>query len=51
MADPVSSLGGEKVSRAELRPSGVAGDRNYLVIDLDSGEVATPESRSAGARS
>jgi uncharacterized protein YcbX len=41
---PVSSLGGEKLTSGEICLSGIAGDRTHLLVDLDNGQVASPES-------
>lgn len=40
---PVSSVGGERVSSAELCAAGVVDDRQYGMIDRASGLAATPE--------
>ena len=40
---PISSVGGERVSRANLRPDGVDGDRQYGLIDATTGMPAVPE--------
>jgi uncharacterized protein len=40
---PVSSLGGERLTKADLTGSGLAGDRQYALIDLASGLPAVPE--------
>ena len=40
---PISSLGGERVSRANLRADGVEGDRQYGLIDATTGMPAIPE--------
>lgn len=40
---PVSSIGGEQLERVAISEKGVAGDRTHLLVDLDSGEVASPE--------
>ncbi|MFS2155593.1 MOSC domain-containing protein [Rhizobium sp. Rhizsp42] len=40
---PVSSLRGERVDTLALASDGVRGDRDYLLVDLVSGEIAAPE--------
>lgn len=40
---PVSSVGGERISRAKLCPDGVEGDRQYGLIDAATGMPAVPE--------
>ena len=40
---PVSSVGGERVRAADVSAAGVAGDRQYGMIDLATGRAATPE--------
>ena len=40
---PVSSVGGERVSRATLRADGIEGDRQYGLIDTATGTPAVPE--------
>jgi uncharacterized protein YcbX len=40
---PVSSVGGERISRAKLCPDGVDGDRQYGLIDAATGMPAVPE--------
>jgi uncharacterized protein len=40
---PVSSVGGERLSRANLRSDGVEGDRQYGLIDAATGMPAVPE--------
>ena len=40
---PVSSVGGERVRAADVSPAGVAGDRQYGLIDHASGMPAAPE--------
>ena len=40
---PVSSVGGERVRDAGVSPLGLAGDRQYALIDRDSGLPAAPE--------
>ena len=40
---PISSLGGERLSRANLGPEGVEGDRQYGLIDAATGLPAVPE--------
>jgi uncharacterized protein len=42
---PVSSIGGELLRAAELSSSGIAGDRNWCLVDPATGEVAAPERR------
>jgi len=39
---PVSSLGGERLDRADLVPSGLAGDRTHGIFHAETGEVAYP---------
>jgi MOSC domain-containing protein len=40
---PVSSLGGERLPRASLDAAGVVGDRQYALIDRETGLPAAPE--------
>jgi uncharacterized protein YcbX len=40
---PVSSVGGERVPDASLTAAGVAGDRQYALMDRASGRPAAPE--------
>lgn len=40
---PVSSLRGERVESLALTSDGIRGDRDYLLVDLISGEIAAPE--------
>jgi uncharacterized protein YcbX len=40
---PVSSLGGERLTSAELGTDGVVGDRTWCVADAQSGHPAAPE--------
>ncbi len=40
---PVSSVGGERISSANVTPAGVAGDRKYGLVDAESGLPAVPE--------
>jgi uncharacterized protein YcbX len=40
---PVSSLGGEPMSSLDVRLGGVQGDRDFVLVDSSSGEVAAPE--------
>jgi uncharacterized protein len=40
---PVSSVGGERIRGASLSAAGVAGDRQYGLIDLKTGLPAAPE--------
>jgi uncharacterized protein len=40
---PVSSVGGERLASINLGPDGVAGDRQYGLIDRATGSPATPE--------
>lgn len=42
---PVSSMGGERLDRAEIGAGGVAGDRVWGVVDTRDGTVAGPEKR------
>jgi uncharacterized protein len=42
---PISSVGGETLEDAELTPTGVAGDREWCLLDPETGEVAAPEKR------
>jgi uncharacterized protein len=42
---PISSIGGETLQDAELTSTGVAGDREWCLIDPQTGEVAAPEKR------
>lgn len=39
---PVSSMGGERLERMELLPSGAAGDRTHGVFHAGTGEIAYP---------
>ena len=39
--DPVKSMLGTRVEQAELRASGVAGDRGWALVDLQTGKVAS----------
>ncbi|BBK40800.1 molybdenum cofactor sulfurase [Allostella vacuolata] len=41
---PVSSMGGERLDRAEVGPGGIGGDRLWGVVDAD-GEIASPKRR------
>lgn len=40
---PVSSIGGEGLDAASVGDDGIDGDRTHLLVDLDTGEVASPE--------
>ena len=40
---PVSSVGGERITRAELSAVGMEGDRQYGLIDTETGKPAAPE--------
>jgi uncharacterized protein len=40
---PISSVGGERLSRVNLRTDGVEGDRQYGLIDAATGMPAVPE--------
>lgn len=40
---PVSSIGGEGLNAASVGDDGIDGDRTHLLVDLDTGEVASPE--------
>jgi uncharacterized protein len=40
---PVKSMLGTRVEQAQVRVSGLAGDRGWALIDLRTGKVATPE--------
>jgi len=40
---PVSSLGGERLSRLAITGGGVRSDREYVLVDVATGEVAAPE--------
>ena len=42
---PISSVGGETLEDAELSATGVAGDREWCLLDPETGEVAAPEKR------
>ncbi|MGA1834607.1 MOSC domain-containing protein [Rhizobium wenxiniae] len=42
---PVSSIGGEGLGAASVGFDGIDGDRTHLLIDLDTGEVASPETQ------
>ncbi len=46
---PVKSLGGAALSEAALQPAGLAGDRAFALLDLQTGSVvSTPTSRASG---
>lgn len=38
---PVKSMGGERLSAAELTPDGLLGDRAYALIDIETGHVVS----------
>ncbi len=40
---PISSIGGEGLDAASVGDDGIDGDRTHLLVDLDTGEVASPE--------
>lgn len=40
---PVSSLGGQRLSSAELTSTGIAGDRSWCIVDAETGVPASPE--------
>jgi len=40
---PVCSIGGERLDEAFVDADGIDGDRTHLLANLDSGEVASPE--------
>lgn len=40
---PISSIGGEGLDAASVGDDGIEGDRTHLLVDLDIGEVASPE--------
>src|SRR5689334_14281046 len=40
---PISSIGGERIANAELCLGGIAGDRQYGLIDAVTGAPAMPE--------
>ncbi|WP_026283515.1 MOSC domain-containing protein [Rhizobium sp. 2MFCol3.1] len=40
---PVASVGGESVDEIMVGAKGVDGDREYMLVDLVSGEIAAPE--------
>jgi uncharacterized protein YcbX len=40
---PVSSVGGERITRAELSAVGMEGDRQFGLIDTETGKPAAPE--------
>jgi uncharacterized protein YcbX len=40
---PISSIGGEGLDAASVNTDGIHGDRTHLLVDLDTGEVASPE--------
>jgi len=40
---PVSSLGGETLTSAQLKPAGIPGDRTWCVVDADTQMPAAPE--------
>jgi uncharacterized protein YcbX len=42
---PVSSMGGERLTSANVGPGGVAADRLWGVVDTRDGDVAAPEKR------
>jgi uncharacterized protein YcbX len=41
---PVASLGGERLEVASISNLGIEGDRTHVLLDLETGEVAAPES-------
>lgn len=41
---PVASLGGERLEVASISHLGIEGDRTHVLLDLETGEVAAPES-------
>jgi uncharacterized protein len=40
---PVSSIGGERLDAASVGTDGIDGDRTHLLVDLETDEVASPE--------
>lgn len=40
---PVSSLGGERLDAVEIEAGGVPGDREWCLVDVESGRPAAPE--------
>lgn len=40
---PISSVGGERISRSLVRPDGLKNDREYGLIDVSTGQPAAPE--------
>jgi uncharacterized protein YcbX len=42
---PVSSLGGERLTRTLLGETGVEGDRGFGIVDPETGDVAAPEKK------
>jgi uncharacterized protein len=40
---PVCSIGGERLDKAFVTVNGIHGDRTHLFVDLDTGEIASPE--------
>lgn len=40
---PVCSIGGERLDIAAVTVDGIDGDRTHLLTDLDTGEIASPE--------
>lgn len=40
---PISSIGGERLDSASVGNDGIDGDRSHLLVDLDTGDVASPE--------
>lgn len=41
---PVKSMGGECVKKAMVTPIGIAGDRQYAIIDVETGHIASAKS-------
>jgi uncharacterized protein YcbX len=40
---PVSSLGGEQLTSVQIEHDGIPGDRTWCVVDVQSGQAASPE--------
>ncbi|NTJ44210.1 MOSC domain-containing protein [Agrobacterium larrymoorei] len=40
---PISSVGGESLSSVKVGVTGIVGDRRFCLIDLETGEIAQPE--------
>jgi uncharacterized protein len=42
---PVCSIGGERLDKASVTVDGIDGDRTHLLADLNTGEIASPETK------